>query len=91
MKLLTVDQVAALLGKSVRTAKRRPIPFSRDGRTRLYDQRDVDAYLARVKECPYSEGRAPRIITRRSSSEAVGLYEALAKRPGARPKPLTDA
>lgn len=37
MILLTIEDVAAILGKSVRTVKRRPIPYSRDGATRLYD------------------------------------------------------
>jgi len=91
LKLLDIDEVAALLKVSAKTVKRLPIQFSRMGRRRRYDLRDVEAYRKDSLECPSSNAQDRRIGTRKSTSEGIGLSEALARHPAVKPKPSTES
>lgn len=74
-KLLTIKEVADMLQMSVRNVRRLPILFSRMGKARRYDARDVEAYRRDTLQCPSSSEPARRSIIRKSSSEAVGLLK----------------
>ena len=86
LRLLTTRQAAQKLGLCERSIKRRPIPYIRDGKRRLYLEADIEAYLSdrRVEPCQSSSVRAPRTGKLKSKSEAPGLLEALAQSTSAR-------
>jgi excisionase family DNA binding protein len=91
-KLLTIEEVAVILGKSKRTVRRLPnLVFYRVGGSRRYDERDVKTYLAEQAECQSSCAKAARTITRSSKSKALGFFEALAAAPNAKPAPQKSA
>ena len=85
--LLTLEEVAAMLRKSTRTVRRRPIPFIRDGNSRLYEMRDVQDYMRENKECLQANGRARRTTGRTSKSMVGGFSEALRQHPSVKPTP----
>ena len=67
-RAVIVAEYAEILKKSARTVKRRPIPYCRDGNSRLYHRSDVYAYLAEVRKCPSSSAPARRSTTPGSRS-----------------------
>lgn len=78
---LKVTEVASLLRVSVRTARDLPIPFSRVGRQRRYDIRDVEKFMKQNVECP-SPVEPHRPVSENSSSySVVGFSEALKQAP----------
>jgi hypothetical protein len=82
MKLMTAAEVAALLRcESVRTVKRKPIPYVRVARIRLYDPADVRAYLESQRICPSTNAPTPRSGTPKLKSTGTGLAAALAQHP----------
>lgn len=81
MTPMTVSEVAAFLRRSVKSVKRLPIPFSRVGKSRIYDQLDVQTFLAETKECPSSSGPTRHTSILKSKSVDVGFAAALARAP----------
>ncbi|PPD07254.1 MAG: hypothetical protein CTY28_10340 [Hyphomicrobium sp.] len=90
MKLLTIDQVADQLMMRPRTVRRLEIPYAKVGRKRLYDPRDVEAYVEGAKQCPSSSVPVRLTTTRKSSTEGLGLSAALRLAPAGRRKPSTE-
>jgi hypothetical protein len=88
-KLLNIGEVADLLRMSARAVKRLPIHYSRMGRLRRYDLRDVEAYRLESLECPSTSAKARRTSTQKSKSEGIGLFEALKQHPAGRRKRST--
>jgi hypothetical protein len=87
-KLLDTHAVAELLGCSPRKVKYLPIPIVRIGRSRRYDPRDVERYIAACKEEPVlSDAPALRLRLRRPASNVMGLEEALRLYPVERRRP----
>ena len=80
-KLLTLDEVAELLRRSPRTVCKLPIPIVRlAGSARLYDPRDVRAYVEATKEYLHA-GAKVRSTKRSWRVKGISLDEALAKYP----------
>lgn len=89
-KLLDIEEVAGILRVSIKTVKRLPIQFSRVGRFRRYDLRDIEAYRKdAIEPCPSTNAQDRRTGNRRSSSAGIGLSEALAQHPAATRKRST--
>lgn len=87
-KLLTIDEVAIILGKSPRTVKRlTKLEYSKVGGSRRYDERDVAKYLQEAKPCQSSCAKDRRTSTRSSKSTDIDFFEALARQPNVRPEP----
>ncbi len=81
VQLLDVKELADLLKCCERKARDLPIPFSRAGRKRLYNMRDVHKYLE-DRKCLSPSAKVLRTGKRSSSSKGIGLLEALEHDPG---------
>lgn len=91
-KLLGIEEVAGILQVSIKTVKRLPIQFSRVGRFRRYDLRDIEAYRKdAIEPCPSTSAQDRRTGTRRSLSGGIGLSEALAQHPAATQRRSTES
>lgn len=84
-RLITIQEVAERLRCTPRHVRNLPITIVRLDRRRLYDPRDVDAYI-QASKCLSSKDQLRRTGGRSSSSEGAGLSEALARHPEERPR-----
>jgi hypothetical protein len=90
MKLLTINEVADQLMMRPRTVRRLEIPYAKVGRKRLYDPRDVVAFVEGAKQCPSSSVPVRLSTTRKSSTEGLGLSAALRLAPAGKRKRSTE-